>query len=83
MPRVRARGDGVWQGMVGETELFISPGFAFQAVDAMVTNFHLPKSSLFMLVSALGGVELMKAAYRHAIEARYRFYSYGDCMLIL
>ena len=74
---------GGWGAMHGETELFISPGFEFKAVDAMVTNFHLPKSSLFVLVCALAGRELMLAAYLHAIEARYRFYSYGDCMLIL
>ena len=74
---------GGWRAMEGETDLFISPGFDFKAVDAMVTNFHLPKSSLFVLVSALAGVELTQAAYRHAIKSGYRFYSYGDCMLIL
>ena len=74
---------GGWQAMAGETDLFISPGFEFKAVGAMVTNFHLPKSSLFVLVSALMGRELALAAYQHAIAARYRFYSYGDCMLIL
>ncbi len=74
---------GGWRALEGETDLFISPGYEFKAVDAMVTNFHLPKSSLFVLVSALAGVELTRAAYHHAIESRYRFYSYGDCMLIL
>jgi S-adenosylmethionine:tRNA ribosyltransferase-isomerase len=67
----------------GETDLFIAPGYTFRAVDAMVTNFHLPKSSLLMLVSALAGQELMLAAYNHAVRERYRFFSYGDCMLIL
>ena len=67
----------------GETNLFISPGFAFRAVDAIVTNFHLPQSSLLMLVSAFAGLELTLAAYRHAVAQRYRFFSYGDCMLIL
>ena len=57
--------------------------FAFKAVDAMVTNFHLPQSSLLMLVSAFAGIELTRAVYRHAVRERYRFFSYGDCMLIL
>jgi len=69
--------------MEGETDLFIHPGFAFQATAAMLTNFHLPKSSLLILVCALAGRELVLEAYRHAVEAGYRFYSYGDCMLIL
>jgi S-adenosylmethionine:tRNA ribosyltransferase-isomerase len=69
--------------LCGETDLFIRPGFAFQAVDAMVTNFHLPQSSLLMLVSAFAGREFTLAAYRHAVEQGYRFFSYGDCMLIL
>jgi S-adenosylmethionine:tRNA ribosyltransferase-isomerase len=67
----------------GETNLFISPGHVFRSVDAMLTNFHLPKSSLLMLVSAFGGMELIRAAYAHAVAERYRFFSYGDCMLIL
>jgi S-adenosylmethionine:tRNA ribosyltransferase-isomerase len=67
----------------GETDLFISPGYAFRAVDALLTNFHLPKSSLMMLVSALAGRDLILAAYEHAVAERYRFFSYGDCMLIL
>ncbi len=65
------------------TELFIYPGYAFKTVDALLTNFHLPQSSLLLLVSALGGRELILQAYRHAVAQRYRFYSYGDCMLIL
>lgn len=64
------------------TELFIYPGHKFRAIDALITNFHLPQSSLLMLVSALAGRELMLNAYRHAVQQRYRFYSYGDCMLI-
>lgn len=67
----------------GETNLFIYPGFEFRRTGALLTNFHLPKSSLLMLVSALAGPELMRAAYRHAVERRYRFFSYGDCMLIV
>lgn len=67
----------------GETNLFIRPGFQFKAVDALVTNFHLPQSSLLMLVSAFAGVELTRAVYSHAVRNRYRFFSYGDCMLIL
>ena len=67
----------------GETELFIVPGFRFQVVRGLLTNFHLPKSTLLMLVSAFAGRELIFRAYRHAIQQRYRFYSYGDCMLIL
>jgi S-adenosylmethionine:tRNA ribosyltransferase-isomerase len=67
----------------GETTLFIYPGHRFAAVDAMLTNFHLPKSTLFMLVCALAGRERMLEAYRVAASERYRFYSYGDAMLIL
>ena len=66
-----------------QTELFISPGFKFQRTGAMLTNFHLPKSSLLVLVCAFAGRDLALSAYRHAVEARYRFFSYGDCMLIL
>jgi len=67
----------------GETRLFITPGHRFRAVDALLTNFHLPKSTLLMLVSAFAGVELVRHAYRTAIEERYRFFSFGDAMLIL
>jgi S-adenosylmethionine:tRNA ribosyltransferase-isomerase len=67
----------------GETTLFIHPGHTFQLVDALVTNFHLPRSSLLMLVSAFGGREATLAAYREAVARGYRFYSYGDAMLIL
>jgi S-adenosylmethionine:tRNA ribosyltransferase-isomerase len=67
----------------GDTDLFIYPGFDFRAVDALITNFHLPQSTLLMLVSALTGKELMDRAYAEAIEERYRFYSFGDAMLIL
>lgn len=67
----------------GETDLFIYPPFEFRVVDALLTNFHLPRSTLLMLVSAFGGREFLLRAYREAIQERYRFYSYGDCMLIL
>jgi S-adenosylmethionine:tRNA ribosyltransferase-isomerase len=67
----------------GETDLFISPGFAFRMTDAMLTNFHLPESSLLILVAAFAGPELTLDAYRHAVRERYRFFSYGDCMLIV
>jgi S-adenosylmethionine:tRNA ribosyltransferase-isomerase len=66
----------------GETALFVTPGFEFRMVDVLITNFHLPKSTLLMLVSAFGGLEEIRAAYRHAIAARYRFFSYGDAMLL-
>lgn len=66
----------------GETDIFIYPGYRFQSVDAMLTNFHLPRSSLLLLVSAFGGTELLLEAYRYAVRSRYRFFSYGDCMLI-
>jgi S-adenosylmethionine:tRNA ribosyltransferase-isomerase len=66
----------------GETEIFIFPGFQFRLVNALLTNFHLPKSSLLMLVSAFAGREPVLAAYRHAVQQRYRFFSYGDCMFI-
>jgi S-adenosylmethionine:tRNA ribosyltransferase-isomerase len=66
----------------GSTEIFIAPGFAFRVVGALLTNFHLPQSSLLMLVSAFAGRERVLAAYRHAVEAGYRFFSYGDCMFV-
>ena len=68
---------------VAETDIFISPGYKFRRTGAMLTNFHLPKSSLLVLVCAFGGTELMLSAYRHAVKERYRFFSYGDCMLII
>src|ERR1017187_3094882 len=67
----------------GETDIFIYPGYEFRAAGAMLTNFHLPRTSLLLLVCAFAGTELALAAYRHAVEERYRFYSYGDCMLVL
>lgn len=78
-----AAGDGRVRPQVGSTRLFIYPGYRFRRVDALLTNFHLPKSSLFLLVCAFAGRELIFEAYRRAIEQRFRFYSYGDCMLIL
>ena len=66
----------------GTTEIFITPGYRFRAVDLLITNFHLPKSTLFMLVSAFAGQARMRAAYAHAIDAGYRFFSYGDASLI-
>jgi S-adenosylmethionine:tRNA ribosyltransferase-isomerase len=66
----------------GETDIFIYPGYKFRIVDAMITNFHLPKSSLLMLVSAFVGHEKMIQIYRHAVKKEYRFFSYGDAMLI-
>jgi S-adenosylmethionine:tRNA ribosyltransferase-isomerase len=77
-----ARG-GAIQASSGETDIFIYPGFEFRAVGAMLTNFHLPGTSLLLLVCAFAGKELAMEAYRHAVEERYRFYSYGDCMLII
>jgi S-adenosylmethionine:tRNA ribosyltransferase-isomerase len=66
----------------GAAALFISPGFSFRVVDALLTNFHLPRSTLLALVSAFAGREQVLTAYRHAVASGYRFYSYGDCMLI-
>lgn len=73
----------VRRGNAGDTDLFIYPGFEFQRVNRMLTNFHLPQSSLLLLVCALAGTEFTLAAYRHAVAQKYRFFSYGDCMLIL
>jgi S-adenosylmethionine:tRNA ribosyltransferase-isomerase len=75
--------DGMIAPFEGDTAIFITPGYQFKAVDGLMTNFHLPKSTLFMLVSALMGLEVMQAAYAHAIESQYRFYSYGDASLLL
>jgi S-adenosylmethionine:tRNA ribosyltransferase-isomerase len=66
----------------GDTEIFITPGFAFKVVDVLITNFHSPKSTLLMLVSAFTGFNHMHALYRHAIAHQYRFFSYGDAMLL-
>ena len=74
--------DGAVPAWAGETDIFIVPGFRFRAVDLLLTNFHLPRSTLFMLVSAFAGLERMKEAYAHAVRERYRFYSYGDCCLL-
>lgn len=74
--------EGNIQAWEGDTDIFITPGYRFKAVDILMTNFHLPKSTLFMLVSALCGMEAMQAAYAHAIENGYRFYSYGDSSLL-
>ncbi|GJE76544.1 tRNA preQ1(34) S-adenosylmethionine ribosyltransferase-isomerase QueA [Methylorubrum suomiense] len=74
--------DGTIRPFAGATEIFITPGYRFRAVDALVTNFHLPRSTLFMLVSAFAGLETMRAAYAHAIRDGYRFYSYGDASLL-
>jgi S-adenosylmethionine:tRNA ribosyltransferase-isomerase len=78
-----AREDGTIAPFSGETSLFITPGYRFRAVDILLTNFHLPRSTLFMLVAAFSGLETMKRAYAHAVEAGYRFYSYGDACLLL
>ena len=75
--------DGIVHPFEGDTDIFITPGYAFRAVDGLLTNFHLPRSTLFMLVSALMGLEAMRAAYAHAITQGYRFYSYGDASLLL
>ncbi|WP_298689177.1 tRNA preQ1(34) S-adenosylmethionine ribosyltransferase-isomerase QueA [uncultured Sphingomonas sp.] len=75
--------DDVIRPFDGDTSIFITPGYRFRAIDGLVTNFHLPKSTLFMLVSALMGLETMQAAYAHAIAGGYRFYSYGDSSLLL
>lgn len=78
-----AREDGVIEAFAGDTDIFITPGYRFRAIDGLMTNFHLPKSTLFMLVSALMGRARMQAAYAHAIAEEYRFYSYGDSSLLL
>ncbi|MBU6459870.1 MAG: tRNA preQ1(34) S-adenosylmethionine ribosyltransferase-isomerase QueA [Proteobacteria bacterium] len=73
---------GVLLAGTGETDLFITPGYCFQVVDRLMTNFHLPRSTLFMLVSAFSGTDLVRRAYAHAVSERYRFFSYGDAMLL-
>jgi S-adenosylmethionine:tRNA ribosyltransferase-isomerase len=79
----RARAGGELEPGEGETRLFLRPGSRFQVVDALLTNFHLPRSSLLMLVAAFAGRERVLAAYAEAIRSGYRFYSYGDAMLVL
>ena len=74
--------DGTIRPFAGETDIFITPGYRFKAVDVLLTNFHLPRSTLFMLVAAFSGLATMRAAYAHAIRAGYRFYSYGDACLL-
>ncbi len=90
MPRARrrcgrwstARKSAGWSQHTGTTNIFLSPGSRLNVVRALLTNFHLPQSTLLMLVSALAGKDKTLAAYRHAVEAGYRFFSYGDCMFI-
>ena len=79
----RSAASGRFEAGAGETNLFILPGYEFQAVDALLTNFHLPRSTLLMLVCAFAGRELTLSAYAHAVRENYRFYSYGDCMLVV
>jgi S-adenosylmethionine:tRNA ribosyltransferase-isomerase len=78
-----AQEKGKVAAMSGESQLFITPGFQFKVVDALMTNFHLPKTTLLMLVSAFAGIDQIRNAYAEAVKERYRFYSYGDAMLIL
>jgi S-adenosylmethionine:tRNA ribosyltransferase-isomerase len=75
--------DGRLAALDGEARLYVTPGYAFRAVDALITNFHLPRSSLLVLVAAFAGRELILKSYGHAVRAGYRFYSYGDATLIL
>ncbi len=74
--------DGTLKPFLGETDIFITPGYRFRFIDQLLTNFHLPRSTLFMLVAAFSGLETMKRAYAHAVEEHYRFYSYGDACLL-
>ena len=74
--------DGIVKAFAGDTSIFITPGYRFKAIDLLLTNFHLPRSTLFMLISAFSGLDRMKAAYAHAIASNYRFYSYGDACLL-
>jgi S-adenosylmethionine:tRNA ribosyltransferase-isomerase len=71
------------QAGFGDTDLFITPGYEFKSVDAMLTNFHLPESTLLMLISAFAGYDAVMQAYQHAIQQQYRFFSYGDAMVII
>jgi S-adenosylmethionine:tRNA ribosyltransferase-isomerase len=77
-----ARPDGTFEAFAGETSIFITPGYKFKAADVLLTNFHLPRSTLFMLAAAFSGLKTMRAAYAHAIAKNYRFYSYGDACLL-
>jgi len=77
-----ADADGGLRPYSGQTSLFVTPGYRFRAVDRLVTNFHLPHSTLFMLVAAFSGLDVMQRAYAHAIVSGYRFYSYGDACLL-
>jgi S-adenosylmethionine:tRNA ribosyltransferase-isomerase len=70
-------------GYTGETSIFITPGYQWNVVDAMLTNFHLPKSTLLMMISSMAGMDLTRSAYLHAIQSRYRFFSFGDAMFIV
>ena len=83
LSKARPTKRGAIRPFEGETAIFIAPGYRFRAVDALLTNFHLPRSTLFMLVSAFSGLETMRRAYAHAIAAGYRFYSYGDACLLI
>ena len=80
--RSAAKDDGTIAPFEDETAIFITPGYRFRAVDILLTNFHLPRSTLFMLVSAFSGLDTMQRAYAHAISGGYRFYSYGDACLL-
>ena len=79
---LHCRMDGAIQPFEGDTDIFITPGYRFRVVDRLVTNFHLPRSTLLMLVSAFAGLDDIRAAYAHAVAERYRFFSYGDAMLL-
>ena len=74
--------DGTIRPFAGDTSIFITPGYRFRAVDRLLTNFHLPRSTLMMLVAAFAGLDRIRAAYAHAVASGYRFYSYGDCCLL-
>ena len=84
IPKLESAADanGRLRPFSGRTDIFMTPGYAFRCVDALLTNFHLPRSTLFMLVSALSGLKTMQAAYAHAVQSGYRFYSYGDACLL-
>ena len=83
LKQLHPRADGRFQEMSGWTDIFIYPGYEFKAIDGMITNFHLPKSTLIMLISAFAGRENVLHAYETAVEERYRFFSFGDAMLII